>query len=200
MPVLIPVIGYASLLSPDSARRTAPSLCDFRLVTVRGFRRVFSKVSARWYRAPHDPSDIRIASCAVRPASATDLVCAAFSVTEADFARLFEREHHYRWVCVAGREADGRETSGRICAEWTDADYRRERCATEAEYHRRVGRFYDGPLWRDDILPHPPYLEECLRAARAHGPDVHRNFLETSFLADGTTTIAEYLQSAPRRA
>lgn len=199
MPAPLQIIGYASLLSPDSARCTAPSLFDFRRVTVPGFRRVFGKVSARWYREPHDPSDLRIASCAVRPAAGIDLSCTAFSVSEADFARLFEREHHYRWITVPVREADGTETTGQICAEWTDAEYRRERCGNEAEYRRRVGRFYDGPLWRNDILPYPPYLGECLRAARALGPDVHRNFLGTSFLADGTTTIGDYLRQDPPR-
>lgn len=194
MTSLIGVVGYASLLSAESARHTAPALSGFRLVTVRDHLRIFNKVSGRWYRQPHDPSDVRIASCAVRPAEGIDIICSAFRVTEADFARLFEREHHYRWVSVPCIEADGAETTGRMCAEWNDADYRRERCVTDAEYHRRVGRFYDGPIWRADILPSPPYLDECLRAAGEHGPDVRRNFLETSFLADGTTTIGEYLR------
>ena len=193
MTALVQVIGYGTLLSLDSARRTAPSLSGFRLVTVRDHKRMFNKVSPHWYRSPSRRSDNRVASCSVRPAPGLSLICSAFSVTESDFLHLFEREHHYRWLSVPCVEADSSETLGRICGEWNDTDYRLNRCVTRAQYHQRVGRFYNGPLWRDDILPFPPYLDECLQAARAHGPTVYENFCETSFLADGTTTIAEYL-------
>ena len=202
MTARIQVIGYGSLLSLRSARESAPDLRDFRLVTVRNYKRLFNKVSPRWYRRSPDRSDVhaagfRVASCSARPAPGIALTCTAFSVTEADFLHLFEREHHYRWVSTPCVEADGSETTGRMCAEWTDAEYRRERCATDAEYHERVGRYYEGPIWRDDILPFPPYLSECLDGARARGPAVYENFCDTSFLADATTTIAEYIRTDP---
>jgi len=42
------IAGYGSLLCPDSARRTCPSLIDFRACRIPGYRRVFNLVSRKW--------------------------------------------------------------------------------------------------------------------------------------------------------
>ncbi len=191
----IQVVGYGSLLSEASARRTAPSLARFRLVRVPGYVRIFNKVSPAWM-ARHEVRDERqVAVLAARERAGASFLGTAFAVDEDDFLSLFEREHHYRWVEVACVEEDGSATTGRLCAEWTDAEYRLNRCVTEAEYERRVGRFYEGALWRDDVLPCPPYLEACLEAARSLGPRVYDDFCRTSFLADGRTTIEAWLEN-----
>lgn len=190
---MIQVVGYGSLLSEASARRTAPSVARFRVVRVRGWIRVFSKVSLVWRERNPGDDALAIAVLAARPRAGASLLGTAFDVDEEDFLAMFEREHHYRWVEVTCEEGDGSTTIGRLCAEWSDEDYRLNRCVTRAEYERRVGRRYDGPLWRDDIRPSPPYLDACLEAARALGPDVHEDFLETTFLADGRRSLRVWL-------
>ena len=193
----VQVVGYGSLLSEGSARRTAPSLTGFRVVRVPGYVRVFSKVSLTW-RARHERGDPRaIAVLAARAREGASFLGTTFEIDERDFLALFEREHHYRWVEVACEEAAGSVTTGRMCAEWNDADYRLNRCVTEAEHRRRVGRHHDGALWRDDVLPSAPYLAACLAAARALGPAVEDDFGRTTFLADGRTTIRSWLADDP---
>lgn len=186
------IIGYGSLLSEESALGTAPSVSGFRLVVVSGYMRLFNKVSALWLAAPATSQEPLIASLAARASAGVDIVCSAFTVSEADFPAMFEREHHYRWVEVECTEADGSTSVGRMCVEWTDADYRLNRCVTDAEYRRRLGAYYSGPIWRDDVLPYPPYLQRCLAAARSHGGEVWENFCRTSFLADGVTSLEDY--------
>lgn len=187
------VIGCGSLLSEASARRTAPTLEDFRVVRVHGFVRVFNKVSPRWARRDGRPDGVAVAVLAAHERPGASFLGTAFRVDADDLARLEEREHHYRWVDAPFEERDGRRSTGRLCAEWTDEAYRRERCVSDEEYEERVGRHYDGLLWRDDVLPSPSYLDLCLDAARSLGEEVYEDFLATTYLADGATTIGSHL-------
>ena len=52
----IQIVGYGTLLSEASARRTAPSVTRFRTVRVPGYIRLFNKVSPAW-RARYDGDD-----------------------------------------------------------------------------------------------------------------------------------------------
>ncbi|MEM9773368.1 MAG: gamma-glutamylcyclotransferase, partial [Chloroflexota bacterium] len=79
----------------------------------------------------------------------------------------------------------------------SDEGYRATRIKDEADYYQRVGQYYQGKLWRDDILPFPEYLQLCLDAAGSHGPNLVAHFKQSSYLADGTTTIGDYLQNSP---
>lgn len=192
------VFGFGSLLSEASARETVPSLENYRHVRVDGWKRVFSKVAMIFiwkYGASPDQRDI--ASCATRPDPAVSIMVACFDCPDEDFWPLYEREHRYRWVEVTGEDEHGEAVTGRMCTEWTDEDYRLNRCVTDAEYRERVGQYYDGPIWRDDILPFPTYLAHCLDAVERAGPDVLDNFLDTSFLADGITPLRRYLAQNP---
>ena len=193
----ITIIGFGSLLSEASARRTTPGLSNYRLVTVPGYRRIFNKVGIVFVsKFGASPRDRAISSCATRYDGTTQLVCAAFDIPADEFPALEEREHRYRWTEVRyeGHAGIGR---GVMCTESTDDAYR-EKCGSADEYEHRVGRYYRGKIWRDDILPHPMYLDFCLDAARAHGPRVIDNFLDTSYLADGVTTIRAYLAGRER--
>ena len=196
----ISVVGYASLLSEENARQTVPNLRGFRLVTVPGFKRIFSKVGIVFFQKFEiKSSDRNIASCATRPASGTEIIASRFECSEDEFLALYEREHRFRWVDVDCIERNDATTKARMCTEYNDSDYLLNKCVTEAEYDRRVRQYYADPIWRDDILPFQPYLEHCLEAARAHGDEVLGNFLRTSYLADGITTLETYLGlAAPR--
>lgn len=195
---MISVVGYGSLLSEASARQTVPTLENFRLVRVPGFRRIFNKVGVVFFsRHGASADDLEIASCSTESADA-EIICCQFECSEAAFADLYEREHRFRWIEVDTHALqDDGIARGRMCTGYSDADYRLNKCITETEYQHRVGQYYSGLLWREDILPFPRYLAFCLQSAATQGVEVLDNFMDSSYLADGTTTIRQYLQQAP---
>jgi len=189
----ISIVGYGSLLSEASARETVPHLSDFRLTRVAGYKRIFNKVGIIFVRRDGMDEGARlIASCATRRDPAHTIICSLFEVDEAGFEELREREHRLRWTEVDCTTGDG-IVRGHMCTEYNDSDYRLNKCISAGDYHRRVGQYYSGKIWRDDILPYPPYLKHCLHAAQGHGDAVLYNYLETTFLADGVTTIGDYI-------
>ncbi|RTE64968.1 gamma-glutamylcyclotransferase [Amphritea opalescens] len=199
---MISVVGYGSLLSERSALQTVPTLQNFRLVRVPGYRRIFNKVGIVFLsRYGADPESLELASCSTE--AATDsIICSQFECPVDDFAELYEREHRFRWVEVDTLPLGGTGdqtllTKGRMCTGYNDSDYRLNKCITPEDYELRVGRFYAGRLWRDDIRPFPRYLAFCLQAAESQGAKVLDNFLDSSYLADGVTSIRAYLQQAP---
>lgn len=194
----IPVLGYGSLLSEASARETVPSLAKFHLVQVSGYKRIFNKVGIVFFqRYNASENDIRISSCATRKDPKFEIICSHFECSERDFLLMYEREHRFRWVSAEFRATDGSVGRARMCTENTDENYLLNKCVTQTEYWNRVGQFYSGKIWRDDIRPFPTYLKHCLKAAQSQGSDVLDNFLDTSFLADGTTTIRRYIGETP---
>ncbi len=203
---MISVAGYGSLLSEVSARETVPGLQNFRLVKVPGYRRIFNKVGIVFIsRHGADPDSLQVASCSTQPDPDTSIICSQFECSEEDFLELYEREHRFRWVAVETRPlAVTGDTDhpllARMCSGYSDTDYRLNKCITPGEYQRRVGQYYSGALWRQDILPFPRYLFFCLQAAATQGQEVVDNFLDSSFLADGVTTLREYVTATPELA
>lgn len=195
----ITVIGYGSLLAEDSARQTVPGLRNFRLVEVPGFRRIFNKVGIVFLqRYQPRKDDLRIASCATQRDDQCSIIACAFECDNEEFLALYEREHRFRWIEVECRAlTDQISQQGRMCTEFNDPEYRLNKCVTSEEYHQRVGQYYSGQIWRNDILPFPRYLKHCLDAAKSHGPHVYENFINSSFLADQATSVAEFLASHP---
>ena len=192
------IVGYGSLLLKESAQLSVPGLTEFRLVRVPNYIRIFNKVGIVFHtRRPIAPNDVRRASCATRRREGAEIMCTTFKCPKSQFPELFEREHRFRWIDVEFEESDGGVGSGIMCTEWTDEAYRATRIKDEADYHDRVGRHYQGKLWRDDILPFPEYLQLCLDAAQSHSEALVEHFLQSSFLADGETTLKQYLQSHP---
>lgn len=195
---MISIVGYGSLLSEQSARETVPELQNFRIVTVPGFRRVFNKVGVVFLsRHGADPMSLEIASCSTLPDPETEILCSQFECSVDDYERLYEREHRFQWLEVDTVEADGAVSSGHICTTSSDTYYRTHKCESPQEYHERVGQYYSGALWRDDILPFPRYLAFCLQAAQGQGESVLNNFMDSSYLADGITCIRDYIVSHP---
>ncbi|GAA0693226.1 hypothetical protein GCM10009104_20650 [Marinobacterium maritimum] len=195
---MISVVGFGSLLSEESARETVPALDNYRLVRVPGYRRVFDKVGVVFIsRHGESPDSLELASCSTEADPSCEIIAAQFECSEADFLQLYEREHRYRWVEVETWHCQtGETTLGRMCTGYSDLDYRLNKCVTEEEYHRRVGQYYQGVLWRQDILPNPRYLGFCLQAAASQGAAVLDNFLDSSFTADGRA-LRDYLRQRP---
>lgn len=192
---MITVVGYASLLSYESAKQTVPNLKNFRLAKVKGYKRIFNKVEIVFFRMDKiDASDIKISTCTTQQDKRYEIICTLFECNEDEFLDIYEREHGFKWVYV-NCEEENSATKARICTEYNDEEYFLNKCITYREYYRRVEQYYTGKIWRDDILPYPRYLKHCLKAAHDHGEEVFNNFIDTSFLANGKTTIRSYLES-----
>ncbi|WP_299179356.1 gamma-glutamylcyclotransferase [uncultured Neptuniibacter sp.] len=194
---MISVIGYGSLLSEASARETVPGLKNFRIVEVPGYKRIFNKVGIVFLsRYQADPASKTLASCSTLADEHSSIICSQFECTSDDYAALEEREHRFNWIQVDTRSSSGDISKGYMCTTSSDQYYRTRKCRTAEEYQSRVGQFYDGLIWRNDILPYPRYLSFCLQAAEALGEDVLDNFLDHSYLADGKTSIRTYLDTS----
>ena len=193
----ISVVGYGSLISETSARQTAPTLSNFKLGKVHGYKRIFNKAGIVFFRRGSVRSDdISVASCATRSDPRYAIGCCVFDCTEEDFTKIYEREHRFRWIEVDVETEDG-VVKGRMCTEYNDADYLLNKCVLPSAYFERVGQYYDKKIWRDDILPHKQYLAFCLGAVSSVSDDMKDNFLDTTFLADGETSIRTFLDDNP---
>ena len=194
MPPTHLVAGYGSLLSEASARETVPELTGFELCRVRGYQRVFDKVAMVFFERHGASEDRRdIAALSTFEAPGAEMIGCRFEVPDAAMPALFEREHRYRWVMAETVGADGSVRMARMTTALSDEDYRLNKCVTEAEYQRRVGRYYGGQIRRDDVLPFPTYLAHVLRAVRRAGDAAYEDFLDTTVLADGVTPLRAYL-------
>lgn len=158
-----------------------------------------------------------LATATARACDASDAMCllvCLYEVPTAELPDLLARERRLHASCVPYEEAGGSgEAGGDDCdgrsrsaapfalmfAESSDEEYFRERCGGDpAVYREEVGQFYDGALYRDDLLPVPTYVLRCLEAARKHATDPQgavANLLDTSFLGDGQTTLRTHLAS-----
>lgn len=191
------VIGFGSLLDQDSARRTAPSLQNFREVYVPDYRRIFNKVAAVFFeRFDSTQGDLDVGALATRYELGGLLHAVAFEVDEKEFLGFQQREHRYLWRETEFTEIRSQRVGrGLICTEWSDLEYRANRCCLDEDYYERVGRLYQGQIWRQDILPQPIYLNHCLSAARSLSEDAYQNFVEHTLLADGETRLIDYLRA-----
>jgi hypothetical protein len=190
--------GYGSLLCVGSARRTCPRLRSHRLAWVRGYRRVFSLVSLTCVRRGAPYADWRskeVAACAAFPSDSGEvLLVAVFDVPRAELQAYLERESQYEFSLVECTEKDsGKSVKAIMCVApfdcWSGQRITQPLRKTLGLKDRSC---YSGPLWRRDIFPSLPYLSLCLRAAARLG--ALEAFLDYSYLADGHTSLREYMQ------
>jgi hypothetical protein len=181
----VTVAGYASLVDEASARATTPNLSNWRLGRVEGFGRVFDLVSIINIRRGL-AADPCLATCTARPMAGHRLRVCLYDIPAADFPALEARERRLATTRVDARQDDGAVVPGVVMfTQYSDVRYRAERATTSEMWHEEVGQYYNGDgIYRRDCLPVPSYLQRCLAAYASIG-DV-ANFLDHSFLADGT--------------
>jgi hypothetical protein len=187
------VAGYASLMDEESARLTSPSLRGFRLGTVSGYCRVFNLVSIVNIRRGL-ATGRRLATATARPVEGARLRICLYEIELSELPELLSREARLRIGPARYVSDAGAAGEALLCSEFTDEEYMRERLQGSVEaYQDAVGQYYQGALYRADLLPVPAYVMLCLRAQRKAGADVLANFLDGSFLGDGRTTLREHL-------
>ncbi len=116
-------------------------------------------------------------------------------------AAFIEREHEFRFVAVEPESLEpggGADRLAVVCARWDDASYKAARCPPE-EWARRYAPHGLAAVWDvgGDVLPCRAYLRHCALAAAALGPAAEASFMRSTFLADGETTIGEWLAARP---
>jgi len=121
-----------------------------------------------------------------------------FEIPKREYPAFVEREKSLRLIDVGVQSLDGKESWDAImCAEYSDKEFRENIFKDEKEYFNEVGQYYNGKIWRDDILPCRAYLFHCIRSAKNISAEFYDNFLDHTYLADKTTTIREYMSSRP---
>ena len=224
---LTTILSYGALMSEPSARLTFPGLCNFRLVRVRGYQRVFASphlfLIARDVVDPH--TTLRLATLSAEPApphgdtgecgggderrGPSSFVAAAFEVSldPEQRAAFVAREPEYAFAAVpfealssttaAGATGSRGGGVGVLCVASTDAALRE---------HGRVAAPAELGLrsvwhWRQDsgLLPCDVYLRHVLLAVRKAGAVAEESFLRDTLLCDRRTTLAQFLATSEQR-
>jgi len=195
MTELITIIGFGSLLSEESARRTCPSLSSFRLGKVHGYGRVFNKIDPKSENLNSD----NVANWALVDKPDNVTLVTLFEIDREDYPAFARREVDYDLRCIKyiELETDIKGEGIGCCAFNDDGEfhaYLENHPIQKSFYHeaRQTGP-YKGAVWRNDILPRPKYLAFCLESARILGKHYVENILNHGYLADQTTTLGEYL-------
>lgn len=198
---LLTIFGYGSLMDIDSARSTIPTLTNFRQGRLHGYSRRYNLVSVNgliqgWATIETN----EMASLSIRPSADHDVILGSLlEIHESDLKPLLKREHRYLGVEVSCYEMNGNVTKAFTFVEQSDQDYKNT--MSSEEYHTLVGQFYTGSLWeRNDILPLRRYMNKVIQAAeKLGGEDYITNMLDECLLADGVTTLRQYLDKNPHR-
>mmetsp|Transcript_20168 Transcript_20168/g.49420 ORF Transcript_20168/g.49420 Transcript_20168/m.49420 type:complete len:218 (-) Transcript_20168:155-808(-) len=194
------IVGYGSLLSERSARRTFPTLRHFRIATLRGYRRVFCHASPLFLtRGVADLSSREMAALSVEAVESKqcELLVTVFEVDEEEMPAFYIREEEFDFVeDVELKDLDGTSLVATICVKSSDDIYRRK-LGSAAKWAEKVTQYGLDAIWTDEVLPCRIYLKHCWLAAKGHGPDVLDSFLDHTFLSDRKTSMREYLQRRP---
>ncbi len=197
----VSIFGYGSLMSIDSAIKTMPSLSNFRLAKLIGYKRIFSLFAVdRLIKGYTSVNDIENAGLAIRPNKEEENInntvfgC-VFDILEDELPSYFEREKIYKVKKVPVITCDFENVTAYTVIEQTDEEY--INTLGKTEYDFQVGKYYSGSIWqRKDILPAKKYFEMvCTAAINTRNIELLKNFLDETYLSDEITTIREYLFS-----
>eukprot|EP00960_Hanusia_phi_P025014 736173-Hanusia_phi.AAC.3 len=180
----VTIMGFGSLMDASSASQTMRGL-NVRKGRVDGFCRVFNLVSIINIVRGHAKGR-ELATCTAVRRENSFLRVSLMDIDEEEYEAFARREARLRHEVVEFESDDGERGVGVICSAYSDEEYRRERVRDDDDYFQQVGKFYDGKLYRNDLLPVPNYLRMVVKAHMRQGGDFLDNFLDHSYLGDGT--------------
>lgn len=191
---VVTIIGGGSLLSEESARRTCPTLENFRLGKLPDYVRTYSKVDPLSSRFDHK----NIACWGFVEKTGHTSLISLFEIKRADYAAFVRREGEYDLKYLECVDENGRPDQGIACCVFETneefIDFLETAPIQREHYYETTYPAYKGPIWRKDVLPRPKYLAFVLEISKKLGDVYVENMLEASFLADETTSIKTYLQ------
>lgn len=177
------LVGYGSLLEPDSARRTVLDTPDdgHPPVLAWGARRLFdyemSDAGRERYGAAAEGRERAALDVRWTGRAADGFNGRLLDVAVDHLEALRRREVGYDLAPVVWQPWDEPDAAPAVAFAL---------CASRRPVGGRV-------RVRDDVLPCPPYLEICRRGARRVSPAFEQVLLDTTFLADGTTPLRDHL-------
>lgn len=196
------IIGFGSLLSETSSRMTFPTLTNFRIVRITGYRRIFRHPAGIFFeRAIANLATLQISSLSTEAAEGYGFLAVAFSVPDLSPEDFLKREEEFNFEAVNFTELSGTEVKSEaiMCISSTDEVYV-SRWGQQA-FHDRYTKYGLKTIWGYEpdsgILPCSVYLRHCYLAAQSLGRDVLGSFLDDTYLADRVTTIRSYLSANP---
>ena len=197
---MITIIGLGSLLCQKSAERTCPTLKNFRLGSLFGYRRVFNKTDSDFVKSNEMPVTHNKYAClsAVPCDIEHEMTVSAFEISETEWLPFLKREFEYKLVRVQFIDQDSKNADGILCVGDYKNDLECEFVCESDPYRLSLWKEYkskcDEPMWRTDLLPDESYLKRCLDIAKEHGTYVYDNFIKTTYIGDQSQTIEEYLR------
>ena len=191
-PSRVTIVAYGALLSEASSRVTFPSLSNFRLVRVRGMRRLFGMTHL--FLTSEGIADMRTLRCAalsVERADDCSFIGAAYEVELDDEQRaaFCEREMGYDITTCSFSEmpAEAPSGTGVICAASSD-----HQLGADFPWPPGVSTIWD---WSPSsgLRPADVYLRHCLLAMAKIGGEAEHSFLHDTTLVDRKTSLHQYL-------
>ena len=188
------VIGYGSLIHPDSLKRTVPHLQVDQIKPVRvvGYRRLFNLASMKAWNSAM-PLRQSAAVLNVEVDSEVEFGGVAFPVDENGLRALDKREFMYKRI------------SGVDCVEFSTGEpvYRsilysalsgeELRSQKKTFYEKRMRPLGLQSLICKEILPIDKYMSLCLQGAFGWSDLFGSHFVENTYLGDGVTSLSEFL-------
>lgn len=196
----VEIIGFGSLMSPESAIGTFPSLRNFKTIRVHGYRRVFSVPGSIFFdHGIADVDNLRIAGLTTEKAEGCSFVAVSFEIEE-HYESFIRRENLYDFASVPYEEhLNGTSGTGLMCISSTDETYiSRWGAKTFVDLYTSRGiRTIWGWGKNSGIEPCWVYLRHCVLSARALSEEAERSFLDDTYLVDRITTIRQYMEAHP---
>lgn len=194
----VSILGFGSLLSQTSSKSTFPSLQNFRLIKVEGFRRVFQHPAFIFFERGIAQGN-RISSLSTEPAEGCSYVAVAFEISGESKESWLKREEEFAFTLAPYTGSNGDVGVGLVCTGTTDDVYI-QRWGRE-KYDQQLSLYNLPGIWGDDInkqiLPCSVYLRHCVLGAKSLGDECYTSFLDDTYLVDRRTTIREYLEANP---
>lgn len=179
----VAIVGYGSLLNPDSARRTMPDTPTdgHEPVIAVGARRVFDYAMSPAGANRHGPIEHPMQRAALNTVWTRDpqdaITGRLLRVSTADLPALRERERGYHLAGVLYVPWNHPRATPRVGYVLT----------ADAEP-------VDGVVHTDaSLLPHQRYTAICLEGARRVDPAFEHAFIQTTWLGDRVTPLSDYL-------
>lgn len=197
---MISLFGYGSLISEDSARSTCPNLQNFHHVYAKDVARIFGKVNLQsLLRGEGNLETMEVSPVIlVEKEDALTYGC-SFDIPVDEWPAIKAREFDYGEgeITVFDIKTHTPKTVRTFFGLRTDDDIPKNTEMAKAYWHD-TRQHYQGKIYRNDVLPEPLYLKRCLDAFKQVGIEMYDNFLDQTYLADGKTTIRNYLSKQSR--
>jgi hypothetical protein len=199
------IIGYGALMSKKTAHRIFPSLQNFKVVKIFGWKRVFAHPAIIYYeRGIANTETKEVSDLSIEPSQDLDspLFVCTFQVPTSCLKKYIESEDEFDYKVVPFYDLDGNlEGHGIACAGFSsDSEYIEKRLNGSYELFSEIWYLKWGidRIWREDVLPCRIYLRHVILAAQKLAEEYNLavildNLLDFTFLGDRKTTIRAYL-------